>query len=355
MHTQEEFNRFALKMSSEDSLQGFQIPYIEDLINIDPGTLWGKFLLKEREEYAFSGPQVRACMGQQPGALSSKRDMQPLLATGLVKEAAFQCGIRLASASWLPSDEVAFTEDMLFSAAWSVQNRTTRRRQRRVFTQILKLSSRLQPLQKRLKMSAVPHQHNFIDTNVALVIISMYLIKWPVNMLPTRLPQGRNLASTIAATGVCEEFQEETPPMTKEELLSNNHRQGLIESFRQAKMDKHADFLFQNCLKRMRESGPSRCCNSRKLMRCFQMVSADARLQHRTGIRQTEAHRRRREKHEQSRCQDEERVRMHTALQPAVYIASWHSLWPKDAGRFRQEEQRAECFEHSGEDLNRCI
>ena len=97
-------------------------------------------------------------------------------------------------------------------------------------------------------MSAVPLQHNFIDTNVALVIISMYVINWLVNMLPARLPQGRNLVSTIAATGVCKEFQEETPPMTKEELLSNNHRQGLIESFRQAKMDKHADFLFQNCL-----------------------------------------------------------------------------------------------------------
>ena len=36
--------------------------------------------------------------------------------------------------------------------------------------------------------------------------------------------------------------------MNKEELRSNNHRQGLIESFRQAKMDKHDDFLFQNCL-----------------------------------------------------------------------------------------------------------
>ena len=36
--------------------------------------------------------------------------------------------------------------------------------------------------------------------------------------------------------------------MTREELLSKDHRQGLIESLRQAKMDKHADFLFQNCL-----------------------------------------------------------------------------------------------------------
>ena len=39
---------------------------------MEPRTLWGKLLLKEREEYAFSEPQVRTCMGQQPGALSSK-------------------------------------------------------------------------------------------------------------------------------------------------------------------------------------------------------------------------------------------------------------------------------------------
>ena len=221
MHTQEEINRFALRMSSVDSLQSFQIPYIEDLINIEPCTLWGKFLLKEREEYAFSGPQVRACMGQQPGALSSKRDMQPLLATGLVKEAAFQCGIRLASASRLPSDEVAFTEDMLFSAAWSVQNKTTLRRQRRVFTQILQeLCSGMQPPQEELKMEAVPHQHNFTDTNAALAIISMCLIEWPANILPTRIPQG-----------VFEEFQEEIPLATREELRSNNHSQGLTEDF----------------------------------------------------------------------------------------------------------------------------
>ena len=163
MHTQEEFSRFALKMSSEDSLQSLQIHYIKDL-------------------------------------------MQPLSATGIVKEAAFQSGIRLASVSRLPSEEVAFTEDMLLSASWSVQSKTTLRRQRRVFTQILQeLCSRLQPLQKRLKMSAVPHQHNLIDTNVALVTISMYSSKWPVNMLPTRLPQGRNLMSTIAATAVLED------------------------------------------------------------------------------------------------------------------------------------------------------
>ena len=82
----------------------------------------------------------------------------------------------------------------------------------------------MQPPHGELKWSAAPYQHNFTGTNVALVIISMYLSTWPANILPTRLPQGLNLVSPIAATGVFEEFQEETPPMTREELLSNNHR-----------------------------------------------------------------------------------------------------------------------------------
>ena len=69
---------------------------------MEPCILWGKFLLEEREEYAFSRLQARACMGQQPSALSSKGALQPLPTTGLEEEAACQSGIQMASASWLP-------------------------------------------------------------------------------------------------------------------------------------------------------------------------------------------------------------------------------------------------------------
>ena len=228
MHTQRDFNPFVIKVAPESSLQGFQIPYIEGLIDMEPGTLWGKFLLRRREGYAFSGPQVRACMRQQPGALSSKRAIQPLLATGLGKEAVFQCGVRMDNSSWPPFDKVAFTEDTLFSAAWSAQNRASPRGQRRVFTQTLQeMTSRSQPLQNRLKMSAVPHQHNLGDINVALVITIMFLIRWQDNMLPTRLLQSHNLVSTIAATGAFEKFQEEEPPMTREKNCSEMGRASL--------------------------------------------------------------------------------------------------------------------------------
>ena len=112
--------------------------------------------------------------------------IESILKTGLEEEAAFQSGIQMASASWLPCDEVAFTEDMMFSAVWSMQDRTPLGRQRRTCTQILQeIYRRLQPLMEQLEMSAVPHQHYLGGTSVALVINIMCSIKWQDNMLPT--------------------------------------------------------------------------------------------------------------------------------------------------------------------------
>ena len=112
------------------------------------------------------------------------------------------------NSSWLPFDEVAFTEDMVFSAAWSARNSTLSREQRRVFIQILQeMTSRWQPLQDQLKMSTVPHQHNLVDINVALVITIMYLFMRQDNMLPARLLQSHNWANTSAASGVFDKFQ----------------------------------------------------------------------------------------------------------------------------------------------------
>ena len=125
--------------------------------------------------------------------------MQPLLATDLGTEAAFQCGIRMDNSSWLPpSTRWPSLKTRCSSATWSAQNRASPRGQKRVLTQTLQeMTSRSQPLQNRLKMSAVPHQHNLGDINVALVITIMYLIRWQNNMLPARLLQGHKLVSTM--------------------------------------------------------------------------------------------------------------------------------------------------------------
>ena len=88
--------------------------------------LWGRFLLREREEYPLPGPQVWACMGQQPGALSSKKAMQPLLATGLVQEAAFQCGIQMTTLRGSPPRRSGFHRGhVVFSSLIGAEQRLT--------------------------------------------------------------------------------------------------------------------------------------------------------------------------------------------------------------------------------------
>ena len=53
MHTYEDFNRCVIKVAPEGSMQGFQIPYIGDFINMEPCTLWGKFLLRGVKSMPF--------------------------------------------------------------------------------------------------------------------------------------------------------------------------------------------------------------------------------------------------------------------------------------------------------------
>ena len=140
------------------------------------------------------------------------------------------------------------------------------------------MTERLQPLQHQLKESAVPHQHKLVDINVAMVITIMFCSGWQDSMMPTKPLQGHNLVSTIAATGVFENCQEKEPPMTRRKLLSENHRQSLIEDFRQDKIDKHEDFLFQNCLEEEAKGGPRRRCGSRKPMRWLLLDGAQCQL-----------------------------------------------------------------------------
>ena len=105
MHTQEK-QAFVIEVAPEGSLQGFQIPYIE---------------------------------GRQPGALHSKRAMQPLLATGLGKRQHSN-----VAHEWIilavPLRRGGLHRKHVVPAAWSTQNNIWEEpnpENRRAFTQIL--------------------------------------------------------------------------------------------------------------------------------------------------------------------------------------------------------------------------
>ena len=276
MHTQEDFNRFVIKVAPDSSMQSCQTQHIKELISMEPRTWWRKFLGKKGKEFAFSGPQAWACAKQPLGAASRKRAMQPLLATCLGKETAFQGGIPMDNSAWLPFDKVAFTDDMMFSAAWSVQNRTSRREQRRVCIQIWQeTTSRWQPPQDQLKMSTVPHRHNLVDINVALVITIMHLFMKQDNMLPARLLQSHNWAYTSAASGVSGKFQEEKPPMTRERqrpTQAESHWSPLASRDRRSPTPEF--------LGKKRQIGPPRRCSNSKQCGASSWMVPSASLQH---------------------------------------------------------------------------
>ena len=61
MHTQKTSTASESKVAPEAVYRSSKIHYIQDLINMEPCTLWGKFLLGECKGHAFFGPQARAC------------------------------------------------------------------------------------------------------------------------------------------------------------------------------------------------------------------------------------------------------------------------------------------------------
>ena len=115
---------------------------------------------------------------------------------------------------------------------------------------LAEMTRMLQPLQRQWMRCAVPHKHKPVDINVVTTITTACLIMWQANMLPTKLLQGHNLASTISTTGIFGEVQEEKPSMSREELLDSNHEQSLSEDFKQTRMDRHTDFLFPSYLEK---------------------------------------------------------------------------------------------------------
>ena len=72
--------------------------------------------------------------------------------------------------------------------------------------------------------------------------------------------------------------------MTREELLGSNHRQNLLKDFRQAKMDKHADFLFQSCLEKQAKGRATPMLQKQEVDATFLDAWCNASVQHQAGV-----------------------------------------------------------------------
>ena len=84
MHTQVDFTALSPRQHQMAACKASASP-TSRVYQHGPLYLWGRFLLREREEYPLPGPQVWACMGQQPGELCSRGPVSRCLQQASVK------------------------------------------------------------------------------------------------------------------------------------------------------------------------------------------------------------------------------------------------------------------------------
>ena len=110
-----------------------------------------------------TGPGLQ---GAATRCVDSKRALQPLLTTGLERRQHSNLASRWPVLHGSPSTRWPH-RDICFQRPGQYRTEPLRSRDYR----------RLQPLQKQLEMSAVPHQHYLVDISGALVITTMHLTR----------------------------------------------------------------------------------------------------------------------------------------------------------------------------------
>ena len=249
IHSQEAFNQYVYKVIPGECTPGLRVPFVEDLLNSNPCRMWAEFQ-QDNSTTTFSASHVTASLGIQPGILSSKRALAPLLQVGLGKNQAFTWAREHCAKAHLPFDDTPCTQDMLFAAEWTARTRGKARDMRSVFAGVLsELARRLEPLHSHLKQCAVAHRGKLLDIHVGFVLCIMFLIQWPHHELPSLLLKGHRIVGPLEATGVFQSCDACPPRLTVDELTGVDHRTSVIHDFKAKPLSQHAQFIIDSCAK----------------------------------------------------------------------------------------------------------
>ena len=139
--------------------------------------------------------------------------------------------------------------------------------------------------------------------------------------------------------------------MTREELLSKIHRHSRSEDFRQAKMDKYTNVLFQSCREEEAKNWATPMLQQQEVEAMFpggwwptlacSSEQASGKLRRIDDAKRGMSER---------TARYEEKVQLPTAIQPAG-TARWHCDGQRCRAPQDSEGTAAEVFEHGGEDL----
>ncbi len=192
-----------------------RVPFIEDIVNSPPFTLFEEWLESDYGEAELEQPpmwcgrggrsMLRLTEGRQDGAFGSKMAAPPVVEFGLQKERHLARACEYVQTFGFPLDSMELIDsDLRFAAEWTVAHRGDLRAHRKSVVRAVKhLAERLAPLTSQLRAAQPPTVRAVAGTmDLGLLAVLCVLLRWPDVELIRCFMDGFRVVGDIEGSGV---------------------------------------------------------------------------------------------------------------------------------------------------------
>ena len=248
----------ALQSMLPTEWSGLKVPFLEDLLNQEPFTMFEEYHREQGTAASVYPPQhfdsaqraaVDAALGIQWGALGSKRSVGPLIQKQGGARRHLREALDIARHFHDPSNApIPAEEDLRYAAIVTVNKGEWLRKFR--CDSAKRLRAVAQPCSS-LNRHFLGMQHPAVasisgSVNIVFIAILIIIMRWPDRKLPRRFVIGFNIAGRVEESGV---FPKQVSGIgMSTDILLQRHEQRLREWGRQPP-DKHVEFLVKCCRK----------------------------------------------------------------------------------------------------------
>ena len=254
--SQHHINQFVRSLFPYEWLNGYALPFLEDLLNQAPFSLWSSWA-EGREgnldiHYGTCAGQRDASLGLQTKALNAKGAMPNILPQRDTPQSMFEACKSIASVHHLPFDDASVDADLQFAVEWTVLHRTQLRDSRdEIRKAFMELLRRCSNLTKRLRLFQPAHARGLPSVQLGVIPYLLLIMQWKDTSLAHAMVHGFSLLGDLPKTGVFQPVQEEDPALTREDLWGRAPE--VLRWFEAQPLDDHASFLWDSCQEEIRK------------------------------------------------------------------------------------------------------
>ncbi|CAE7251852.1 unnamed protein product [Symbiodinium sp. CCMP2592] len=240
------------------AFRGFVFPFIEDLVNSPPFTLFPQWLREQGLRWDGAlGPSLsdpacrlmqRTAEGQQAGALSGRAALPPLLPSGLSPDEHFRQALARGDDPLYTEHPPVLDQDLHFAAAMTVGSLGRLRELRRECVGPLReLKRRWSHVGDHLRKLQTPAVRKVTaQRDLGLLSLFVVLLSWPDTTLPSHLLFGMPAVGTSLPCGVFPQQSFDTIPLHRLFENVDSHNKAVQGSIRPG---PHDDFLLEQSTK----------------------------------------------------------------------------------------------------------